>query len=74
MVARYVVTMWLYPERRWTGGLLPVVFHLVLATFILLAGRDYYVRASEAEAVQSSVKDESEGCRLTSISSLTAGG
>ncbi len=74
MVARYVVTMWLYPERRWTGGLLPVVFHLVLAAFILLAGRYYYVRSPEAEAVQSSVEDESEGCRLTSTSSLTAGG
>lgn len=45
MIARYIITMSLYPQRRWTGGLIPVVFHLVLATFILLVGRDYYVRS-----------------------------
>lgn len=74
MVARYVVTMSLYPERRWTGGCIPVVFHLVVATFILLVGRDYYVRSSQAEMLQSSTEDESERCRpITNISSLTAG-
>jgi uncharacterized protein len=69
MVARYVVTMSLCPERRWTGGCIPVVFHLVLATFILLVGRDYYVRSPQAEALRKSTEGESERCRLTSINS-----
>lgn len=52
MIVRYAVTMAMYPERRWTGGAIPIVFHLVLATFLLVladhhrqqpagAGRDY---------------------------------
>jgi uncharacterized protein len=35
MVVRYVVTMSLRPEKRWTGDLIPIVFHLVLASFLL---------------------------------------
>ena len=39
MLLRYVLTMTFYPERRWTGGLIPIAFHLVLAAFLLvLAG------------------------------------
>lgn len=39
MVVRYAVTMMAFPERRWTGGTIPIVFHLVLATYLLvLAG------------------------------------
>lgn len=36
MAVRYTATMVLYPERRWTGGTIPIVFHLVLATFLLV--------------------------------------
>jgi hypothetical protein len=35
MVVRYVVTMVLRPEMRWTGDLIPMVFHVVLASFLL---------------------------------------
>ncbi|HEY0407733.1 MAG TPA: hypothetical protein VGC89_18505 [Pyrinomonadaceae bacterium] len=46
MIVRYILTMALYPQRRWTGGCIPVIFHLVLASFILLAGHDYYTRST----------------------------
>jgi hypothetical protein len=36
MVVRYAVWMALKPEDRWTGDLIPVVFHLVLAGFLLV--------------------------------------
>lgn len=36
MVIRYVVRMSLYPQERWTGGLIPIFFHWVLACYVLL--------------------------------------
>ena len=56
MIVRYVVTMTLYPQKRWTGGAIPIFFHLVLASFILVVGRDYYNRSSRA------TKDEKISC------------
>ena len=44
MVLRYIVRMALYPEARWFGGTIPIFFHWVLASFILLVG--YYHRTS----------------------------
>jgi hypothetical protein len=38
MVVRYAIRMSLYPLERWTGGAIPIVFHWVLATFILVLG------------------------------------
>jgi uncharacterized protein len=35
MVVRYAVWMTLKPEQRWTGDLIPVAFHIVLASFLL---------------------------------------
>ena len=47
MVVRYAVTMALHPERRWTGRTIPIVFHLVLAAFLLvLAGHHRRGRAA----------------------------
>jgi hypothetical protein len=43
MVVRYVVRMSLYPDERWLGGSIPIFFHWVLASFILLVGR-YHLR------------------------------
>ena len=40
MVVHYVLTMMMYPERRWLTGTIPIFFHWVLAGFILLVG--YY--------------------------------
>ena len=39
MVARYVVTMTLFPERRWWGGTIPIFFHWVLAAYLFVWGR-----------------------------------
>jgi hypothetical protein len=36
MVARYPLTMALSPENRWSGGTIPIAFHLVLAAWILV--------------------------------------
>ena len=42
MLARYVLTMAWYPERRWLGtGTIPVVFHWVLAAYLFVLGRHH---------------------------------
>jgi len=38
MIARYAIRMGLYPAERWTGGSIPIFFHWVLATFLLVLG------------------------------------
>jgi hypothetical protein len=42
MVVRYAVRMWRRPDARWFGGAIPIVFHLVLAAFLLTWG-NYHV-------------------------------
>ena len=44
MLLRYVLTMTLHPERRWLHGTIPIVFHWVLAGYLLTLGR-YHARA-----------------------------
>jgi len=44
MVVRYVVRMQHHPEARWTGQTIPIVFHLVLATWLFVLGS--YLRTS----------------------------
>lgn len=39
MVLRYVITMSLYPERRWLTGTIPIFFHWVLAAYLFVLGR-----------------------------------
>ena len=39
MVFRYGLTMRRYPERRWFGQTIPIVFHCVLATYLFLYSR-----------------------------------
>ena len=38
MTIRYIVRMTLYPSERWTGGSIPIFFHWVLATYVLVLG------------------------------------
>jgi hypothetical protein len=38
MLVRYVVRMRRRPEQRWFGGTIPIVFHWVLAAFLLVLG------------------------------------
>ena len=47
MVLRYAIRMSLYAPERWTGGAIPIVFHWVLAAFILVLGA-YHWRSSPA--------------------------
>lgn len=46
MIVRYVLRMSWYPEQRWFGGTIPIVFHWVLATYIIVLG-SYHLRASK---------------------------
>lgn len=45
MALRYVITMALFPERRWLTGTIPIFFHWVLAAYLYTFGR-YHVRAA----------------------------
>lgn len=38
MIVRYVVRMARQPEARWFGRTIPIVFHIVLATWVLVLG------------------------------------
>jgi uncharacterized protein len=38
MILRYTMRMGLYPHERWTGGCIPIFFHWVLSSFILVLG------------------------------------
>jgi hypothetical protein len=39
MLVRYAVAMYLYPERRWLTGTIPIFFHWVLAAYLFILGR-----------------------------------
>jgi hypothetical protein len=41
MAVRYAVWMTVRPDQRWTGDLIPVAFHIVLASFLLVVS-DYH--------------------------------
>ena len=45
MAVRYVVRMRRRPDQRWFGGTIPIVFHWVLAAFLLVYGV-YNLRAA----------------------------
>lgn len=36
MMLRYIIRMSMLPDERWFGGCIPIVFHCVLASFVLL--------------------------------------
>lgn len=44
MALRYVVRMKRRPKQRWFGGAIPIVFHMVLAAFLLTWGRYHVAR------------------------------
>jgi uncharacterized protein len=54
MIVRYVIRMSLYPQERWFGGTIPIFFHFVLATFILLVGL-YHWRNENGECESTNV-------------------
>lgn len=42
MIARYTIRMSLYPSERWIGGSIPIIFHIVLASYLLVLGVYHY--------------------------------
>ena len=55
MAARYVISMAMFPERRWFGHAIPTFFHFVLAAYIYMMSRYYrgltIVRQGETSSV-----------------------
>ncbi len=49
MIIRYIIRMSLYPHERWTGGCIPIFFHWVLSSFILVLG-SYHWRTTQRPA------------------------
>ena len=47
MVIRYVIRMGLYPHERWTGGSIPIFFHWVLSSFLLVLGTYHWRSAAQ---------------------------
>ena len=41
MVIRYVLRMYRSPDQRWFGGTIPIVFHVVLASYLYALGSFY---------------------------------
>lgn len=50
MIVRYVIRMSLYPDQRWFGGCLPIFFHLILASFLIIWGRYHWAYARPSTA------------------------
>lgn len=44
MIIRYIMRMSLLPDERWTGGSIPIFFHWVLATYLLVVGQYHWRR------------------------------
>ena len=61
MVLRYAVRMALYPAERWTGGSIPIFFHWILASFLLVLGRYHWLQSKRLfEAIISSSRVKPE--------------
>ena len=41
MVIRYTISMQRRPDQRWFGGTIPIVFHIVLASYLFVLGSFY---------------------------------
>ena len=42
MIIRYIIRMSFYPDQRWAGGCIPIFFHWILATFLLIVGKYHW--------------------------------
>jgi uncharacterized protein len=54
MIMRYVIRMGLYPHERWAGGCIPIFFHWVLASFLLVLAS--YHRAPAAPSTSNGLQ------------------
>ena len=57
MILRYVLPMIFRPETRWLGGTIPIFFHLVLATFLVLVGLWHRARIERTATAGSASQD-----------------
>ena len=48
MIVRYVLWMYFRPDQRWLGGTIPIVFHSVVAAFIITFGI-YHARLTNGQ-------------------------
>jgi putative CocE/NonD family hydrolase len=64
MVLRYVIRMSLYPPERWTGGSIPIFFHWVLASFVLVVGAYHRTATRSARHAQSVLRPRVVACWL----------
>jgi len=56
MVIRYGIRMSLYPHERWAGGSIPIFFHWVLASFLLIVGSYHWKRTRNQKSGQTTAK------------------
>ena len=49
MVLRYAMTMAFVPELRWFGHTIPIVFHFVLASYLLVLSMETVARGQAAD-------------------------
>ena len=49
----YVIRMALYPHERWAGGSIPIYFHWVLASFLLVLGHHHWRATAHAPIASS---------------------
>jgi uncharacterized protein len=48
MIVRYILRMAFVPEARWFGGTIPIIFHCVLATFVILFALHHRARLRQS--------------------------
>jgi hypothetical protein len=44
MAVRYTIRMYRCPDQRWFGGTIPIVFHIVLASYLYTLGSFYVIK------------------------------
>jgi hypothetical protein len=52
MIVRYIVWMSLNPDARWFGGTIPIIFHCILASFLIVLSNFYLARKPFATVFQ----------------------
>ncbi len=72
MLARYVITMTLYPERRWFGHTIPIFFHFVLAAFVLVLARLHLRGAAPAADARGNARQTAAPNALRGLPSYSA--
>jgi uncharacterized protein len=48
MIIRYIIRMGLYAHERWIGGSIPIFFHWVLSSFLLVLGTYHWTRTQDS--------------------------